>query len=54
MLGGAFLAKGALSVNAPEGRAPLARFYGDHVLATAPSRLAAITGGAADLEALGA
>jgi alkylation response protein AidB-like acyl-CoA dehydrogenase len=53
VLGGAYLAKAALSPNADDGRRPLARVYGDHVLAAAPSRLAAVTAGAADLEALG-
>ena len=35
-----------------EGKAWLARFYADHVLASAPSRLAAVTAGADALAAL--
>ena len=58
VVGGWLLAKAAL---AAEGRPDdaylsakpwLARFYGDHVLATAPSRLAAVTAGAEELYAL--
>ena len=48
VLGGAMLAKGAL---ADPARAPLARIYSDHVLATAPGRIAAVTAGADDLTA---
>jgi alkylation response protein AidB-like acyl-CoA dehydrogenase len=51
VLGGAMLAKGALAD--PE-RTPLARAYAEHVLATAPGQVAAVTAGAGDLMAASA
>jgi hypothetical protein len=56
--GGWLLAKAALAAEGRPGDAYLgakpwlARFYADHVLATAPSRLAAVTAGAEELYAL--
>jgi alkylation response protein AidB-like acyl-CoA dehydrogenase len=58
VVGGWLLAKAALAAQGRPGDAYLgakpwlARFYGDHVLAAAPSRLAAVTAGAEELYAL--